>query len=454
MPVSGSIFKTDISQSQADLKNEREDKLSLDSMQLTGLNKFVFRDSKYTYKNVISNGSFEEGLWQTSVSDCYDYDNNPVLEMKLDTFEHSEGGQSLQLEAKRHIACTSQTFALERGTYLFNIDYQSPNAQAAYFYLKLNDAQGTVIQEKLLITDSGWHSHTELIDIPPGTSSATIYLYAHSADKLTNVINRYDNISLVRVPELRNTFYIINDPQLNLKDPASVTFDLVNPTKKLVHVRGATTPFYLAFSESFHPQWQLQLDNAKVHGFLSGWWPFARPDRVSDSFHFALDDFLNAWYVDPVELCGVAGSGAQVAPAYSDAIATQGSSGGGASSSFDFGLSTSSLTSYAPLPSSGFESVSSTLPVVLSPILLTIPGHSTTTISTSTPSTRVTLVPNAALRPGCTRNADGSYDIELVIEFWPQRWFYLGLLISATTLATCLSYLTFIGIRTLRRRLH
>ena len=27
----------------------------------------------------------------------------------------------------------------------------------------------------------------------------------------------------------------------------------------------------------------------------------------------------------------------------------------------------------------------------------------------------------------CTRNADGSYNVELIIEFWPQRLFYLGL---------------------------
>jgi hypothetical protein len=34
----------------------------------------------------------------------------------------------------------------------------------------------------------------------------------------------------------------------------------------------------------------------------------------------------------------------------------------------------------------------------------------------------------------CTKNPDGSYDISLIIEFWPQRLFYLGLFISGTTL--------------------
>ena len=34
----------------------------------------------------------------------------------------------------------------------------------------------------------------------------------------------------------------------------------------------------------------------------------------------------------------------------------------------------------------------------------------------------------------CKENEDGSYDMELSIEFLPQRWFYLGLFIGGMTL--------------------
>ena len=37
-----------------------------------------------------------------------------------------------------------------------------------------------------------------------------------------------------------------------------------------------------------------------------------------------------------------------------------------------------------------------------------------------------------SIKSGCAKNPDGTYDMEMVIEFFPQRWFYLGLLISAT----------------------
>ncbi len=41
----------------------------------------------------------------------------------------------------------------------------------------------------------------------------------------------------------------------------------------------------------------------------------------------------------------------------------------------------------------------------------------------------------------CKKNSDGSYDLEVVVEFWPQRLFYLGLFISGTILIGCLGYL-------------
>jgi hypothetical protein len=51
----------------------------------------------------------------------------------------------------------------------------------------------------------------------------------------------------------------------------------------------------------------------------------------------------------------------------------------------------------------------------------------------------------------CTLNPDGSYNMELVVEFTPQRWFNLGLLISSTTLLLCLSYLVFYTFKQRRR---
>jgi hypothetical protein len=43
----------------------------------------------------------------------------------------------------------------------------------------------------------------------------------------------------------------------------------------------------------------------------------------------------------------------------------------------------------------------------------------------------------------CVQNPDGSYDFEMVVEFWPQRLFYVGLAISLSTLLGCVIYLAY-----------
>jgi hypothetical protein len=41
------------------------------------------------------------------------------------------------------------------------------------------------------------------------------------------------------------------------------------------------------------------------------------------------------------------------------------------------------------------------------------------------------------------KNTDGSYDLELIVEYWHQRMFYLGLFITLTAFAVALAYLVF-----------
>lgn len=46
---------------------------------------------------------------------------------------------------------------------------------------------------------------------------------------------------------------------------------------------------------------------------------------------------------------------------------------------------------------------------------------------------------------GCYKNKDGSYDMNLIVEFWPQRLFYVGFLVGSLVLLACLSrYLGFL----------
>ncbi len=48
-------------------------------------------------------------------------------------------------------------------------------------------------------------------------------------------------------------------------------------------------------------------------------------------------------------------------------------------------------------------------------------------------------------------NPDGSIDLELTLYFKPQSYFYLGIIISGTTLILCLSYLGYTFYRQRKR---
>ncbi|MCK9378680.1 MAG: hypothetical protein M0P97_00870 [Candidatus Moranbacteria bacterium] len=347
----------------------------------------TYKHDNFSYKNDILNFSFEDGMWQKAVSDCNAYDDNPLISMKLSS-DRTDGLNSLELSSIRHNACTStgKIYLKSNASYLLSFDYKSDDGKIAAFYLGFG--KNNYISKRLPITNNEWHHFSKIISIPNGVEEASLAVYSFSQDEKTNIRTLYDNFHLIELPDIQNHYYLVSDPQTNFVDPKEVTFDLLNPTKKLVHIKGATTPFYLAMSESFHPQWQAQLTNNKIgivdsnafnfrlstlySRFIASWIPWVKPDRISDDKHFELNGFLNGWFVEPEQLCE------------------------------------------SKVKSQKSES--------------------------------------DELNSACKLNADGSYDIEMTIEFFPQRWFYLGLLISGTTLAGCLGYLGYDFVKRRKRR--
>lgn len=309
-----------------------------------------------TDTNVLMNGDFSRGLWQKKVADCNNFDDNPVIGMKLIDYDE---GKALELSAKRHAACTSRTDipVNESSSYLLGFKYQTANSKKADYSIQFNDAKQTILTGSIDVKTKRWQEFAKQIDTPLGATkmALTVYSYGTDAGDIT-VINRYADFSLRQLPARSNSFFLVNDSATQNKLPSGISHTYISTTKTAIHAAGATAPFFIGLSNSYNPLWRLSLTSEAVHGGLNKYLPWVYKAAVSEKDHFSLNDFQNGWYIDPAKICK------------------------------------------------------------------------------SSPE-------------GCARNPDGSYDIYMVAEFVPQRWFYVSATASGAVAIVCLAFLLYQPIR-------
>jgi len=104
----------------------------------------------------------------------------------------------------------------------------------------------------------------------------------------------------------------------------TITFKRVNPTKYVVSVENASTPFLLVFSESYDPQWKVYVEDRRekfdeiiaeysdlnVKEAKHDWFKLTLQDvayllkrpAIDEIRHFKVNGYANAWYIDPKEI--------------------------------------------------------------------------------------------------------------------------------------------------------
>jgi len=331
------IGKLDIPQPSAHYQTREMDATSTMTLR--------YQDEAYDFKNVVKNGSFEDGPWQTKVTDCNKYDQQGSIAAALSS-KANDGKHSLQLEATRHTACEYANVPIEPDTdYMLSFDYQGDPAQLAGYYMEFTGAESGK-QEQMPIIDNSWHTFTTRMHTPEIASGARLYLHAYESNGTNRNVVRFDNVKLIAIPSVDQQFFVLSHPTQSLQQPGRVDFQSQGPSRKVVHVQQAKGPFIVSLSENYHPAWRLELNNNRLSG-VNAWRPGASVDAVDS--HFPLNGYANGWYVDPAKLC-------------------------------------------------------------------------------------------ASGRGGCTHRADGSYDIELVAEFVPQRWLVVSRTVSVMSLMAAAGY--------------
>ena len=174
-----------------------------------------------------------------------------------------------------------------------------------------------------------------------------------------------------------------------------IEFVKINPTKYKIKVTDATEPYTLVFSESFHEGWKVYTDNADKKRQITLMGAMGKvASKVTKLF------LKNKGY------------GEEVA-SYFDGEIKEG---------------THQMTFLEPatFKTWGKEPVAEDNH-------LSVNGYAN--------SWYINTMQICADKGACTDNADGSHNYELIVEFWPQRLFYIGLGISLITLTGCVIYL-------------
>ena len=270
---------------------------------------FEFEPEDTSGRNLIPNGSFEQGPWTEKVIDYNAYDDRPVLAMTLNDEVASDGGRSLQLEATRHTAGTYNVFPVQGNEdYFLSFDYQSPNVTEAGFIMQFNDDAGTLVSARLPITSDTWQQLRQRVTAPLGATIATLSVYCYEADGSASIVTRYDRFEFSRVPDGPGLYHLVRTAAAGDEGAAVVEAKASGPARETIEVSSSAAPFVLVQSQQYDPGWRLVIESGEATGGLESRIPLAerarKPDEVGDSIHFHIDGGLNAWYVDPKEIVG------------------------------------------------------------------------------------------------------------------------------------------------------
>jgi hypothetical protein len=204
-----------------------------------------------TGRTVISNGDFQNGLWET-VSDCNALaptQAKPLLGARVLLNAAPGGLPALQLSASLDSACERQALNWRGGSLLLNMmvnHIEGANPQVCLWETgpercaTLPPISGT----------SGWLTYRASVSPDAGTTALTLHLYADASRSATRTINEYADVRAVEVPIL-SSFALLATPN---PQPASST--------QLVVVHS-----------SFSTTWQGPpgSKHVLVDGMLNGW---------------------------------------------------------------------------------------------------------------------------------------------------------------------------------------
>lgn len=381
--------------------------------------------------------SFEEGLWQEIPGDCsLDMAGKAEMKTRLSR-DATHGRYSLELQSKNHVACVQQNMAVnlkKNKLYKYSFDYKNVKGnKIAYYYNLIGQGQSYPFGETIAGESGNWNHYETIIKPEEDINRIFLYFYS-SADGKGEVINRYDNIRLSEISmdssgaaktageELPDILVIKDNIKLdegenkieyrgdleaggilpkdiynyylesNIKELIAapiLEFKKINPIKYRVRIRGASGKFPLIFNQNFSEDWKMYLTKDGAAAGLEESNAVVSQGTIQNN-DLPAGNFWETWFKEP------------------------------------FGDEADHLVAN---------------------------GYANSWLLDTDEICRISSESVSFKEEGdCLKNPDGTYDFEVVVEFWPQRLFYMALFISGMTLLSCFVYLGYASMKKRKKR--
>ena len=220
----------------------------------------------YSFENTVPNPSFEKGLWQQEVGDCFRYDNNPRIAMNLSQTAY-EGSNALSLSATRHMACTStgQSVPVRPGGHAF-VSFKA-NVQTGNrfrFVIQFNNPERSYIERVYNNFSLGeWREYTNFIDVPENATSMELIAYAVPVVQgLQESVVLYDDFFATDVPDINNKLFIVATDKSAQQDGV-ISVQKHDPVSYTIELASTLDSTYVQLKERFNPGWHITAINGQ-----------------------------------------------------------------------------------------------------------------------------------------------------------------------------------------------
>lgn len=240
--------------------------------------------------NLISDPSFEQGVWSGATPVPSSSRSEIAAVQSTDAFQ---GEFSLKVSSKQNNAAVFTPINNFRYGDIYKVSFAVKHVEGSQpiFAVWENDTKlnvpnfdfknigswGTadpltfLYVFKPLKADKNWRQY-EFILKPQDATQFLGLVFFSLQPKIGETVNLYDDVRVERI--FTNPILLKSTTSEKIKQIPDIEFKKINQTKYQVEIKNAIEPYFLVFSEAFHPGWTTSVEGEHfmINGFANGWY--------------------------------------------------------------------------------------------------------------------------------------------------------------------------------------